>query len=879
LFRLLQLPARVTTLSAPAGSGKTVLLRSWIGEQGLEDRTAWVSVASRERDPHRFWLSVLGALRNTVPGSALGQELTASPDPDGWTMVERLLRDLARLQHRVWLVIDDVHELESAEALRQLELLVLRAPHTLQFVLATRYDLGLGLHRLRLEGELAEIRADDLRFTVTEARDLFQAAGVELPEAALAQLYQRTEGWVAGLRLAALSLAANPDPERFASEYSGSERTVAEYLLAEVLERQSEVVRVLLLRTSMLERVSGELADALTGGSDGERVLQDLETANAFVVALDAGRTWFRYHPLFADLLRLELRRTASGEVIALHHTAANWFADHGHPVEAIRHAQAAGDWGMAVRVLADHWLGLHLGGQVATVHAILAGLPADAHGGAAELAALAAADELAQGSLAAAQWYLQLATRESASVPVARRARVRLLLGVVGLLVARQRGDLPAVAEAADRLQALASDAAPCGLDQELRALALVSLGTAEYWAARFDEAGSHLDQGVTLARQIGRPFLELTGLAHQAGIETLGSYARAIERAERAVELARRHGWSDEPVAGAAYQMLAGVLAWRGRSDEAESWLQRAERTLRMDAEPAIGAGVHYIRGLLKLTNGREHEAVTSFRAADRMARRLATPHLLLPQARALLLQALVRMGQTELADRALASMGDQDAEPGEIRVAVAALRLARHDPGAAAIALAPVLDGSVSVDRQTWLVQAFMLAAAACDVLGDLGAAQRAVGRALDLARPDRTLAAFLIYPAPGLLERHARDCIKHTLMIAEILSLLPAEPGGPGRNGAKGQSPAPEGPGRVAARGLTGPLTRSEARVLRFLTTNLTAPEIARELSVSVSTVRTHMRNLYAKLGAHHRTEATARAYALGLLAPSPGTPCG
>jgi LuxR family maltose regulon positive regulatory protein len=162
----------------------------------------------------------------------------------------------------------------------------------------------LGLHRLRLQGELAEIRADDLRFTLGEARAMFEAAGLELPELALKSLHERTEGWAAGLRLAVLSLAGRPDSERFAAEFSGSERTVAEYLLSEVLERQPEEVRRLLLRTSVLERVSGPLADALTGGSGGERVLQDLEEANAFVVALDAQRSWFRYHRLFADLLQ-----------------------------------------------------------------------------------------------------------------------------------------------------------------------------------------------------------------------------------------------------------------------------------------------------------------------------------------------------------------------------------------------------------------------------------------------------------------------------------------------------------------------------------------------------------------------------------------------
>ena len=239
----------MTVVSAPPGSGKTVLLRSWISQAGLADCAAWVAAGRDERDPQRFWLSVLGALRRTTPGSALVQALTAAPDLDGWAITERLLKDLAPLDDRIWLVIDDVHEL-GPEALRQLELLVMRAPERLRFVLATRHDVRLGLHRLRLEGELAEIRAPDLRFTVAEAGELFAAAGVELPESAVAVLQERTEGWAAGLRLAALSLAGHPDPERFAAEFSGTERTVAEYLLAEVLDRQSEAVRRLLLRTS-----------------------------------------------------------------------------------------------------------------------------------------------------------------------------------------------------------------------------------------------------------------------------------------------------------------------------------------------------------------------------------------------------------------------------------------------------------------------------------------------------------------------------------------------------------------------------------------------------------------------------------------------------
>src|SRR5215472_2949365 len=339
--------ARVTVVSAHAGSGKTVLLRSWISDEGLDERAAWVPAGHDQRDPQRFWLSALAALRQTGPGSELVQPLTAAPDLDGWVITERLLADLAPLEDRLWLVVDDVHEL-GAEALRQLELLILRAPRGLRFVLATRHDVRLGLHRLRLEGELAEVREPDLRFTVAEAKELFEAAGVDLPGAAVAVLHERTEGWAAGLRLAALWLAGHPDPGRFAAEFSGTERTVAEYLLAEVLERQPEAVRRLLLRTSVLEQVNGELADLLTGDTGGERILQDLEHANAFVVSLDAGRSWFRYHQMFAGLLARELRRTEPDQVAALHRAAAGWLAGHGYPVEAIRHAQAAQDWGLA---------------------------------------------------------------------------------------------------------------------------------------------------------------------------------------------------------------------------------------------------------------------------------------------------------------------------------------------------------------------------------------------------------------------------------------------------------------------------------------------------------------------------------------------------
>ncbi len=851
----------MTVVSAPPGSGKTVLLRSWITAAGLAGRAGWVSVPGGERDEQRFWLSVLDALRQTGPGSGLVRELTAAPELDGWAIVERLLKDLAQLDDRVWLVIDDMHDLVSGEAMRQLELLVLRAPPELRFVLVTRQDPRLGLHRLRLEGQLTEIRAADLRFNMAEARELFAAAGVELPSSALGMLVERTEGWVAGLRLAALSLAGHPDPERFAAEFSGSERTVAEYLLAEVLDRQSEPVRRMLLRTSVLDRVSGELADLLTGGSGSERVLQELEEANAFVVSLDAARSWFRYHQLFAELLQLKLRSTEPGEVAALHQVAAGWLAGQGYPVEAVRHAQAARDWILAARLLADHWPGLYLGGQDATVHALLAAFPAQVAAADAGLAAVAAADQLAWGSLEAAERYVALAERGLASVPAGQQAYAQVLLGVVQLLAARQRANVSEVAEQARRLRGLAEapDAARPGLGEELRALALISVGIAELWTGQIAPAELHLEQGVALARRIGRPFLEFTGLAHQAMVEEYrSSVPRALERGRQAVELAERHGWTDEPAAGNAYAILADASIWQGRLEQAEDLLQRAERTVTAEAEPAPSWSVHHVRGVLELARGRNADAVAAFRSAEALTGRLAAPHKLIPRTRALLVHALVRLGDTECAEQALAERGDQGRDRGVMLVPMAALRLARRDPHAAAAALAPVLDGSAPVDHPVWLAEAFMLEAITRDALGDPGGAEHALERALDLAERDRALLVFVLFPAPDLFERHARHGTAHAALLADIRGVLADE------NSASPPS-GPQPPLELFSKG--------EIRVLRFLPTHLSVPEIASQLSLSANTVRTHVYHLYAKLGVHRRHEAVERARALGLLAPS------
>jgi LuxR family transcriptional regulator, maltose regulon positive regulatory protein len=351
----------------------------------------------------------------------------------------------------------------------------------------------------------------------------------------------------------------------------------------------------------------------------------------------------------------------------------------------------------------------------------------------------------------------------------------------------------------------------------------------------------------------------LEFTGLTYQATIEPSRSLLRAAELSRQAVELAERHGWTDEPDAGIAYLTLGGMLAWQGKPEDSECWIRRAEGIVRAEADPTAGMAVHYVRGLLELVRGRDADALGSFQTAERLAGRLAVPHVLVLRMRALLVLALVRLGKSERAEVALAALEERERERGEVRIATAELRLAQGDPHAATAALAPVLDGSAVMNlSRALLILAFGLQASARDALGDQSAAGRALERALDLAEPDGALSPFLLNPAAGLLERHARQRTAHAALIADIQSLL------------AGRTPAPP----TRPRPPLEPLSDSEVRVLRYLPTNLTGPEIASELYVSPNTVKTHLHHLYAKLGTHGRAEAVEHARALGLLAPSP-----
>jgi LuxR family transcriptional regulator, maltose regulon positive regulatory protein len=847
---------RVTIISAPAGSGKTSLLRLWADCRGERHRLAVVQVQRDQHDAQQFWLAVLSAVRQASAADRRAELPAGTPDFNAPAMVDRVLSELADARGGITLVIDDLHELTSPDALAQLTRLLTSLPGDVHAVLATRRDLPLRLHQLRLAGELAEIRAADLRFSERETRELLAASGITLSEAASALLYQRTEGWAAGLRLAAISLAGHPDPERFVTEFSGSDRTVADYLLAEMLERQPDDVKDLLLRTSLLDRVNGELADLLTGRPGSERILLALEDANAFVVSLDPERTWFRYHHLFGDLLRLELRRALPAEVPALHRRAAGWFTTHGQVADGIRHTQAAGDWADAARLLADHSFSLTLDGQTQTVQTLLQAFPPGADHP--ELALVRATVDLLQGRLDQVPAYVAVAETYAEMAPPDRQRRLRVAIASVQLSLARRRGHLASVIE---QVRFLASPVTgqsdeDIALGSDLRAVALMNLGTAEAWTLGLPDAERHLREGAVLAREIGRPYLEVACLAQLGFASKIEPFAMTQQRCREAIALADRHGWGAEPVIAPALVTLAGVLIWTGEFDDAERWLRRAVRALQTDTGPDITLLLHQTTGILQACRGRYREALEEFSAAEQLRSQLEGSHALASQVTGWLLATQARLGRPAKARMLLAALDDDQADSGEIRNARAVICLAEANPAGALDAVRDVLDGTARVIGYVTVVEAELLAGLAHRELGDQRAANQAAERALGLAEADRLVLPFAMTGAAGLLAALPRHETAHAGLIADLLGILHGS-----SRAAQDQSASPQ----------PEELSPSELRVLRYLPTNLSRPEIAGALSVSLNTVNTHVRSIYAKLHVGDRSAAVQRARELRLLA--------
>jgi LuxR family maltose regulon positive regulatory protein len=468
------------------------------------------------------------------------------------------------------------------------------------------------------------------------------------------------------------------------------------------------------------------------------------------------------------------------------------------------------------------------------------------------------AGGDLVQGRLDEAAAHLAVAETYAGTAPPDRRRRLRVALASLQLSLARRRGNLAGVVE---QVRFLASPVTgqsdeDIALDSDLRAVALMNLGTVEAWSLALPDAERHLQEGAALARQIGRPYLEVCCLAQLGFASKIQPFATTQRCCREAITLAERHGWGTEPVIAPALVTLAGTMVWLGQLDEAERWLHRSAQALQTDTGPDIRLLLHHTTGILRASRGRHHEALEEFSAAERLRSRLAGSHALASQVTGWLLATQARLGMTGEARAALAALDDDRAVSGEIGNARAVICLADGDPDGALAAVRDVLDGIAPVIGYVTVVEAYLLAGLACRELGDQRAANKAAERALTLAEADRLVLPFAMTGSRELLAALPRHETAHAALLADILDVL------------RGASPAATDL-PVPSRGEE--ISAGELKVLRYLPTNLSRHEIAAELSVSVNTVSTHIRSIYAKLQVSDRSSAVQRARELRLLA--------
>ncbi len=849
---------RLTLVAAPAGSGKTVLLTSWLAAGDVGVTPAWVSLDAGDDHPARFWSHVLTALRRSgalPPGSLLG-ELAAPASPGGPFLV-LLANGLAELHSPVVLVLDDFHEIGHPEVIAGVEFLVRHGWPQLRLVIASRSDPLLPLARLRVMEEVAEIRTAELAFTVPEAAELLAGHGVVLDPSQLVSLHARTEGWAVGLRLAALTLDGHPRPERLIAEFAGDDRTVADYLVGEVLARQTPQARDFLLRTSVPERLCGGLADALTGRDDGARMLEELRRMNAFVVPCGQRRSWYRYHQLFRELLRAELRRDAPEELRGLHLRAARWHAANGLVMDAVGHALAAQDWELAAGLLGEHWFGALVHGDVATLRRMLAGLPSGVLRGKPELGvATAVARLLDTEELDDADRYCRTVERRLRRLSSDRQRRGETALAVGRLFQARLRGDRRRAVAAMRRLQeAGAHGPAPGeGEDQAVLATALAALGTVELWTGDADGAVGTLRRGLRVARRTGHERAELACLSQLALLEAgLGRLGGAWRVGRHAVELAERHGWSRTLDAIGGHLALAQVCHERADLDGAEDYLGRARQAAHTVPDRLAAVGIALVRAQVRLASGDPGGGCAALAGAREGGS--ALPAFLERALKTAEARARVALGDAAGARALLKAAAGGRPPQAEQAVVLARLELDLGEPVLAAKAVAGCLDGSSPAFHLGSLLEAWLLDAIAAQALGDDDRAFRSMERALALADAEGFRQAFLRDRAAvhGLLGRQLDWGTAHVSLVTELIDRLD-------RHEASGGTPP----------ALIEPLTERERVVLRYLPSVLSNIEIAAELYVSVNTVKTHVRSIYRKLDAGGRRDAVKRARLLHLL---------
>ncbi|RKR87520.1 LuxR family maltose regulon positive regulatory protein [Micromonospora pisi] len=871
----------VTVVSAPAGWGKTTLLSSWYRAQDEERSRAWLTLEPTDGG-ERLWTYLHAAVGGTA--SSEPPDVAAPRGSADRDFLDRLAAALARRPEPVTLVLDDFHQVDDPAVASGLDFLLRHSGDRLRLVIGGRTDPALALHRWRLSGELTEIRAAELAFTAAESAELLAAYGINLPVDQADELRVRTEGWPAGLRIATLTLPHHPDPVRFVDGFAGDDQGVADYLSEEVLAGLADEARDVLRRGAVAERVCGGLIDALTDRGDGEELLAALERDTGFVIALGTRPPAYRYHRMLADLLRAEQLRRPAEELLDLHRRAATWAARRNLPAEALRHALAAGEWGFATGVLVDRWPDL-----VPYAPAARPGVPAppppppEAVRADPELALAYAVDRLDRTDPAAAADYLRLGERHEQLLSGSRRDRFALITAALRLAWAQVAGEVPEVLAAAARLRALAQPpggaAGQATVDLPARAIARTAAGAAQLGAGDLVAAETELAGALADAERAGLARTVLACTSRLALVRAVRGELTVAERDARSAVATTGDPAGSAPVDhGHAYLALAVVALHRDRPADAEANLALAGSRVDQAREPAVAALAALVRAQLTRDRGdlpASYQLLLTGRAhlADQpRARRLA--HWLLAA------EADLCTAHGDLARSRELLLAPLDAAAGQaepLAVALARAYLQGGDVAAAARTL-PAWSGPAG---ESWLLplrlEAGLLDALTARAAGDHRRAARTLEEVLALAEPDGFRRVFTRSepPARDLLAAHLDSGTAYWPLLRELIAVGEEYAGrdgtGPRHPGGRDGDRRERG-GRLTASvpGLGEPLTDRELTVLRYLQSILSNVEIASELSVSVNTVKTHVRNIYRKLDATRRREAVRRARELHLI---------
>ena len=865
---------------APAGFGKTALLSDWARGGGRP--VAWLGLDGGDSDPARFWRYVVAALDRARPG--LAGRVGPPPSRSFGGLVTALINELAADPgaDEVLLVLDDYHLVDSGPVHESVAFLLENLPPGLGVVISSRADPPLPLARLRARGQLAELRAADLRFTAGEAADLLgEAAGPGLPGSAVAALVARTEGWAAGLQLAVLSLRGQADAAGFVAAFSGSHRFVLDYLADEVLDRQHGPERAFLLETSVLDRLSGPLCDAVTGRANSQAMLEDIERAGLFLVPLDEVRCWWRYHHLFADLLRARLVAEQPGRVPALHRAAAAWCEEHDLADDAVRHALAAGDPAWAARLVernVETLLGLSEG---VTLRRWLSAVPAESVRGRPRLC-LAQAYGAAQGfQLEALEALLDDAERalaasgdEAYEASTGRRdsvlANVPAGIAFLRASLARLRGDAALAAGYNQQAVAQLGDD-----DWLLHSFVRWNLAATDWLAGRPGPAERDLAEVLAERRAAGEFFDDFLAMRicydlgevqrAQGKLDTAqATYRQALDAAGESSQAA---------LTGLAHVGLAQVLYERNELTAALDHATRGVTLCRQLAfTPPLATGLAVV-ARIRHAHGDAAGAREAIAEAGQVKLSPQVVALLNPvpsqRARLLLAQGDVTAA-AQWATAAGLSPDDEPAYPQEpAYLVLARVLLAQNDPRPAHTLLHRLLGAAASQGRTGSIIEIQALRALALAACGDHDSALGALDEALTLAGPQRYVRIFADEGAPMhalLAQRSAAQrgqrAVARGIDPGYLTVLLRA----------CGQARAVPPPGRASAAppGMLEPLTDRELEVLGLIAMGKSNQRIAHDLVVALDTVKTHVTHILGKLGAANRTEATARARQLGLI---------